>query len=239
MATEIRQLPVARFGEHKFGLNLGVGTSEETIWTGGGLFPWATTWDLGASSIVLQSDDEADTAIGAGARVVKLYGLGGDGLAKTATVTMSGTFTVSAGTWSILFRMNVEAVGASNTNVGEIVALYSSTTVSLIPASGGQTQQAFYQVPEDMKGFVQSIFAYFATGDAGKVSLYTRDAVGKAWRLRFQANVGAGGSIWQLLPRGLVNIDAGSFVELRATGTNASGSEVNGGFDLVLSTEKV
>ena len=239
MATQVRDLKVAKFGEYKFGQNPLVAQSQESVWSGGGLFPWGTTWDLGPAEIFIQSDDPADDAAGTGCQTITVIGLGGDSLPKSTLVTMSGTFSVSSGTWSMIFRMSCDDVGDQDTNVGEISAVYAATEVAHVIAAEGQTEMAIYTVDATLKGYITRIWADTKTGDNADIGLYTRAAVGKAWRLRTAFNIIGGQAEQIIVPPGLMNVDALTMIDLRATGSNASGAVVDGGFDLVLSTEKV
>jgi hypothetical protein len=238
VSTLIRKSGI-EFGEHKFGHNLAVGTSEESIWTAGGLFPWDTTWDLGPSVITLASDSASDDAAGIGARVVMVTGQGADGIQKTVSVTMSGTFTQSIGTWSMIYRMIVDDVGDSDTNVGTIQCSYGTWTVAEIAPTDGQTEMAVYRVPMDQKGYLRRVFASGHGTDRADIALYTREAIGKAWRLRVHFHAGGGAVTQNKIPKGLIYLDPGTWIDLRALGTNSSGSEVDAGFDIYMTTNKV
>lgn len=238
MATLIRK-DDNRFGEHKFGHHPAVKQTEETIWSTGGLFPWGSTWDTGPTVVTIHSNSADDDEAGIGARIVQVTGLGGDGLQKTETVTMSGTFSVVVGTFSMIYRMTVDDVGDSDTNVGDLSAMYGTWTISTIAATDGQTEMAVYQVPSDMRGYLVNVFASAHGTDMADIALYTREAVGKAWRLRVHFHVTGGREDHHPVPAGFVHLDPGTMLDLRAVGTNASGSEVDGGFDMYFSTHHV
>ena len=236
MATEIRFLKLAKWGEAKFGHNLAVVQSESTIWSTEGLFPWANTWDLGAASINIVSSSAQDGAGGAGCLTVRVVGLGGDNILKTRDFTMDGQTPVSIGTWSMIHRANVLTCGATSRNVGAIDCTLGTWTVSTIIPLDGQTEMAVYRVPLGMQGYITKCWASSHDTDTADIAMFTR-AAGHGWRLRAHFHIAGGKIVEHTFPNGLVQVDALTDIEMRATGSNASGSEVEGGFDLVLSTE--
>jgi hypothetical protein len=237
VASPIIRLNAATHGEHKFGSNPLVGTSQETVWSGGGLFPWSTTWDSGPKECFIYSDSVNDTEGDFGAETVRVFGLGGDGILKEVDVSLSATFHVSIGTWSMVHRAHVLTCGSFDANVGNIFIDYNdATTVAEILASEGQTLMSVYKVPANMQGWLQSMYADFTSGDSGTARLYTRKEHGHSWRLRGILSVSGGQEEFRVFPPSMVAIRPGEMIDMRATGGNASGQRVNGGFNLVLST---
>lgn len=242
MATQIRTWTKVTHREHKFGCNASVGTSAETIWTTGGLFPWSTTWDQGAAPVIVRSTSAQDSGqiSGTGIQRLTIAGLGGDGQPKSTTVTLSGTYSVAIGTWSMIWRMNGEEAGSSSTNVGTIAALYNSTiTIATIEAGAGQTEMAVYRIPLNMSGCLTAMFCSAARGDSATAQIFTRSAVGKTWRLRSTFSVPRGGETHRDYPEYVIHLSPGTWIDMRAFGGNFFGSRVDGGFDLVLTTDGV
>ena len=59
---------------HKFGYNPSIGTSDETIWSEGGLYAYPAS----ATVMTVSSSSTDDTAAGTGARTVEVFGLDAD-----------------------------------------------------------------------------------------------------------------------------------------------------------------
>jgi hypothetical protein len=224
VATEIRFLKLAKWGEAKFGHNLAVTTAEATVWSTTGLFPWADTWDLGAASCTIVSSSVADDDGGVGCNTVRVVGLGGDGILKTRDFTMDGQTPVNIGTWSMIHRANVITCGTTQRNVGTIDCLRGTWTVSTINPLDGQTEMALYRVPGGMKGYITRVWASSHDTDTADISLFTR-ASGEGWRLRAHYHISGGKIVDHFFPNGLLHIDPLMDIEVRAKGSNASGSE--------------
>jgi hypothetical protein len=135
---------------HKWGGNPDVGTGAyEALWSGGGSY---TGFLTAADTVrVKAGGNAADTAAGAGARTVKIYGLDENWALANETVTTAGASASSSTTTTFIrvFRVlvvNVGSYGASN--VGAItIETTGGTVVAHIPAGDAITQQCIYTVP--------------------------------------------------------------------------------------------
>jgi hypothetical protein len=136
------------FHVHKFGANFAPANGvEESVWDGSTIYPWATTWDLGAATVHLKSDDADDAGI-----TVFIQGLDADYNLQSEVVTLdatdpSTTSVASQNTYTRLFRMYNTS---SQQEVGNISAHYASaggTKIAQITATHGQTLMAIYTVP--------------------------------------------------------------------------------------------
>ena len=143
---------------HKFGANFDIdqGTDPESVWTGGGVYPWASL--SSAETIYCLSTDAGDTT------TLTIEGLDANYDEISETVTLTGTSAVTTiNTFLRVFRMTYDA-----RNVGTITARTvsaSGTVVAQIDAGYAQTLMAVYTVPA---GFTAYLVALDATIDGTK-----------------------------------------------------------------------
>lgn len=137
-----------------FGRNTDVDlAAAEDIWDSGGTYPFVGT----ATSVAVVSTSTSDTAAGAGARIIQIYGLDGDYNMVTEELTLNGTTVVnSANAFLRIYHAKVISSGASGVNVGSILG--SSPGFS-IPVGAGQTSMAVYTVPAGKTAYVSKVVA--------------------------------------------------------------------------------
>ena len=158
----------------KFGENLDVDGSMETIWDGGGLYTYLTS----AGVLTVTSTDGNDAAAGTGARTVTVEGL------DENYNQVSETLTVGGGAGSVefyrVFRAFVATSGSSGTNEGTITIAQGATTLAQIRSVGsptstglGQTFMSIYTVPAGYTGYIYQLDVSTAKSD-GDVFLVKR-----------------------------------------------------------------
>lgn len=139
----------------KFGENLDIDGTMETIWDGGGLYTYLTS----AGVLTATSTDTDDDATGTGARTITVEGLDANYNQVSETLTVGG----SAGSVEFfrVFRAFVASSGSSGTNEGTISISQGATTLAQIVTAGsptstgfGQTFMAIYTVPAGYTGFI-------------------------------------------------------------------------------------
>lgn len=139
---------------HKFGANFDVDNNSEpeTVWTGGGLYPWSAL--ATAQTLYILSEDDGDTG------TVEVQGLDADYNLQTEAVTLTGTTAVTtSNTFLRVYRMTYTDSGVGN--LGDITARVTSasgTVVAQIDVGLSQTLMCVYTVPA---GYT----AYMMTGD--------------------------------------------------------------------------
>lgn len=160
----------------KFGANLAVGTSAETIWTAGGAY---TGFLTAADTVrVAAGGNAADTAAGANARKVVVSGLDSNWNAATEEVTLAGA-SASSSTTTQFIRVNrayvseVGTYGASNAGI-ITVETTSGTVVAEIAAGIAQTEMCIYTVPDGYVGFVTRVAASSETSKPINVTGHVR-----------------------------------------------------------------
>jgi len=177
----------------KFGKNDDVGTSYETIWSGGGLYTYpsvATTMTVSSGS----TDDVATS--GTGAWTVTVYGLDGDYAEINETASLNGQTGVTLSNQYLrVFRIVVDTAGSGGTNAG-IIYVGSGTVTSGVPANvfarvevgDGQTGMAVYTIPAGKTGYVTS--GYLSVG-AGKTlaAKFTIRPPGGVFNAKYFVNV--------------------------------------------------
>ncbi len=141
----------------KFGFNPDVNGTEETIWTQGGNYPWATA----AFTAYIVSDAAADTSAGTGARTVTVEGLDENYVFQSVDVSLNGTTEVQIGDangWLRVFRAFVLTAGSAGTAAGTIhVQTTGGGTIYANLSAGNQTQMALYTVPAGKTLFLDDI----------------------------------------------------------------------------------
>ena len=158
----------------KFGENLDIDGSMETIWDAGGLYTYLTS----AGVLTVTSTDGDDAAAGTGARTVTVEGLDAN------YNSVSETLTVGGGAGSVeffrVFRAFVATSGSSGTNEGTISIAQGATTLAQIRAVGsptkiglGQTFMSIYTVPAGYTGYIYQLDVSTAKAD-GDVFLMKR-----------------------------------------------------------------
>lgn len=185
--------PVRRMAVLGNNPDVDTGTVPETVWPGGGLYPWMT----GATSLeVVSSGVNAaqDSAGGTGISAISLTLLNTNYVASNVAITLNGTTPVAIpGTW---FRINggittTKGSGAAATrvfNAGDILIRDAGggTTRAIIPAGKGITRQAVFTVEA---GYTMQILSHYIAlnrgtgGGAGvnkflSVSNYIQSSIG-------------------------------------------------------------
>lgn len=131
---------------NKFGYNNDVDVGTEVIAAWGGTFSPLTT----ATTINIASSSSDDTSGGTGVNSVVVYGLDENRDEVIEVFTMNGTTPViSISTWLGVNRVAMFLCGSGQVNAGElsVTATTGGSTMALLPAGGGVTQQCIFHVP--------------------------------------------------------------------------------------------
>jgi hypothetical protein len=177
-------------GTHKYGLNEAVGTTLETIWAGGGLYPYLTTNTV----LTMSSESANDISAGSGAQVVRVVALDSEFNDVTAEYTLQGQTPVTLAACFRIFRCFVKDVGSGGVNAGNIWFGDGTVTTgvpankrALITAGVGQTQLAIYTIPNGYYGYLYEWGVSAGGGKAVSAHVQTRIYVNGAyesWRVK-------------------------------------------------------
>ena len=155
--------------EHKFGSNPNLVSGSQSIWTQGGLYPWAAL-DGEAQTLYVISTNAADTS------TIEIFGLDNDWRLQSETLTMTGTTAVpTVNTYKRIYRMIYDH---STSNVGVITARTVSgtgTVVAHISAGTAQTLMAVYTVPAGYNAYLNLYTVGIGKGGDSSFRLYKRE----------------------------------------------------------------
>lgn len=216
----------------KFGRNPDIDASvEETVWEGGGLYPFDTT----AQSLEILSSNAADAAAGTGARTMTVIGLDANYVYKSEVVTLNGTNAVAlTGTWIRVHRCSVATAGTGEVNAGTITIRIAGggATRLVVGVGNGQTLMAVYTIPANTTGYV---LRYYGSANAQTtayvdVKLFTRSSTGVI-NLKHQQATASG--FFDYRYGAPFAVSQKTDIYLNAT-SSANNTDVCGGFDIVL-----
>ena len=211
---------------HVLGYNpdIDTGTDPETIWSYGGVYPWATL--AAANTIHLVSSNTSDTMD------VTIVGLDGNFEPITETVTMNGTTSVS--TTNNFIRINDAYVNDTNLNAGNISFKFANSTGTVIDeiiAGYGQNTTGIYTVPANKMGYLYMGDA--STGLAKDCTIVFRvRPYGKAFRVAHVVELGATNYTYKFpFP---MPMPPKSDLEVYAINTLDNNTRISCNFDLLL-----
>jgi hypothetical protein len=145
----------------------------EDIWTVGGTLTYLTT----AAALEILSSDANDTALGTGARTVKILGLDADHAEIEETLTMDGVTPVAT-TLSYLrvYRMFVVTAGTGGVNAGTITLRRPAgpVTQAEIAIGDNQTLMSQYTIPASKTAFLLKNYINVGKGQDVTGSLLSR-----------------------------------------------------------------
>lgn len=229
---------------HKFGRNdLITNLTEEDIIQVGATINFLSA----ATTVRIKSGgNAADTAAGANAREVTVYGLDSNGDVASEAIATAGTSASSATTTSFwrVYRAVVTAVGTYGVaNAGDIVIENSAGGTDLIQVSAGegQSHHASFAIPSGKTGYLLSgeFQVDPATANAqADVKIYTRENLNdtsapmSAKRLiRLFPNITGQ---FSYVPRSPVKFNAWSDIWVAAESTGAGNTRVSAEFEVAV-----
>lgn len=137
------------------------GTVPETVWSGGGLYPWMTA----ATSLEAVSTSAEDGPAGTGAAAISVPGLDANYTPTTLTVALNGTTPVALSSQLLRVQLaTVTALGAAGalggTNVGDVIIRDTGggTVRAIIPAGYGISRSSTYTVPANRTLVIGAFF---------------------------------------------------------------------------------
>tara|TARA_Y100000004_G_C8870898_1_gene393248 strand:- start:50 stop:832 length:783 start_codon:yes stop_codon:yes gene_type:complete len=219
---------------HKYGHNLDVQTSYETLWSNGGNYSYLTS----ATTLTISSSDANDDDGDAGARTVLVQGLNSDYSETEEIVTLNGQTAVSTTKEYLrVFRMIVQSAGSSNHNEGIIYAGTGTVTSGVpanvyaeIPAEYNQTMMAVYTVPANKTAYMTMFYAQPDDNKGFQTQLLCGDESG-LFRVKNQLHAFQSQANFNYRP--YLKIEEKKDIELRVK-IDQGTAEFGGGFSLIL-----
>ncbi len=208
---------------HKFGANFDIdqATDPESVWSGGGLYPWASL--ATAQTIYCLSTSASDTA------VLTLEGLDSSYHEISETVTLTGTSAVTTTNQFIrVFRMTYDA-----TNVGDITARTvsaSGTVVAQINVGYAQTLMAVYTVPAGYTGYLVALDSTIDSTKNAQLMMYHR-LFGKPFRI---AHIAETAGHYRYDFHAPLRIPEKTDIDIRIDNVSGNDARVTANFDIVL-----
>ena len=208
---------------HKFGANFDIDQADdpESVWTGGGVYPWASL--ATAQTIYCLSTSASDTT------TLTLEGLDANYDEISETVTLIGlTAVTTTNQFLRVFRMTYDA-----TNVGDITARVTSasgTIVAKIDAGYAQTLMAVYTVPAGYTGYLVALDATIDGTKTCQMLMYHR-LTGKPFRI---AHVAESDGHYRYDFTAPLTVPEKTDIDIRINQVSGNDARVTANFDLVL-----
>lgn len=136
-----------------FGVNEDVGTAQEDVWGGGGVYPFLDT----AFTLTISSTSANDTLLGSGARTAKITGLDASYAEISEEINLAGTANVT--TQNSYLRVNefeIVTAGSYGGAEGNVTAYAGSNLQSIIVNGHNTCLSSVYTVPA---GYIALIFS--------------------------------------------------------------------------------
>lgn len=156
---------------HKFGANFDCDSGTETIWTAGGIYPWASI--AGAVPLDVISSTNADTG-----QQVAIEGLDANYLPLREVVILTAaagtpTNVTTQNSFIRVFRMyGVSNEGVAGTVNAKIAG--TSTILAQIAAGRGQTLMGVYTIPAGKTGYLLCGDSSISKGGDGQITMMAR-----------------------------------------------------------------
>lgn len=208
---------------HKFGANFDIdtGTTPETVWTGGGAYPWDEF--NSAQTLYCKSSSASDTT------TLHVTGLDENYAQQTETVTLNGTTAVTTtNTFIRVFRLEYDAENVGDITVHTVSA--SGTVVGKIDIGYAQSLMAIYTIPAGYTGYIIAGDLTINAFRDVQVKFFVRKE-GKPFRIAHMAEVRGEYRYDFTAP---MRLEQKSDVDVRVDDVNLSNSRATSNFDIVL-----
>ena len=215
----------------KFGHNPSISTSYETVWTEGGIYPWAAI-DAAPGQVTISSSSTNDVATsGTGAWTLTIYGLDIDGLEQNETLSLNGQNAVTSnGSYSRVNRIIVNTAGTLQWNDGIIYAGTGAVATgkpavvwARVETHDNQTLMAVWTVPTDKILYLINGTASISGSKGGEIRMYIRPS-GGLFQIANMIHLAGGLEVFPFdFP---LVVSAGTDIDMRGIAT-ASGTDMS------------
>jgi len=165
------------FTVHNSGFNPSVGTTPQTIWDDGGLYPWIGS----ASHLTINSTDINDKAGGTGAQTLYLQGIDANYNLIDEVVKLKGTQPIlSSLSYKTIHRMSVPSlfnkngIPVQNEAQGTITAKVNNIIRAKIIKGNNNALMSIFTVPANYKAFMISMCCGVGKGKEATIQIFTR-----------------------------------------------------------------
>jgi hypothetical protein len=175
-----RDQAIALSSIHKFGQNLFLSATSQSVWTEGGVYPWSE-FDSGAVTLYAISDN-GDTGI------LCVKGLDNNFDYQEEEITLTSTTAV---TLTKQFRRVSRLEYVDTANLGKITVRTGSgtgTVVGSIEPGKNQSLMAVYTVPANTRGYLAAYTVGTGKNDDALVELRTR-TFGETFKIKSETKV--------------------------------------------------
>lgn len=224
-----------------FGHNFDIDTATvpEDVWEAGGLYPFQTS----AQSLEILSDSPLDTALGTGARTVKVTGLDTNWVQQSETVSLNGVGVVPLTQQYLRIndcRAATSGSGYANAGLITLRVAGGGATQALIGVGDGRAMQAVYSVPAGHTLYLSSrelsLLKQSSTGSVD-VTINGRNLVnGEPWTVRNIVGLQNSASSISLKALPYIPVVAKSDLRVTVVLATANGMSVTATFEALLFT---
>lgn len=214
----------------KFGANAAVGTAWENLWAQGG----SPLTNHVATVVEFSSATASDAGAGAGARTIEFSGVDASYVSQTETITLTGTSAASSiGSFLYVYRIKVITSGSKLSNQGIISAAVGGSTMGTIPAGSGQSEMLYRPVPASSVMYMTGLTVAVDKGSDVSLRIREYDQTGQTWRTKLDTHAYQTTEPIRFLPP--YKFGEKHLITVECKTSNASGYEVSGWFDYVIS----
>ena len=208
---------------NKFGANfdININTDPETIWSQGGLYPWATL--ATASVLTVVSTDAADTDD------IEIQGLDANYNLITENLTMTGLSPVT--TVNSFLRIFRVTYNHQSVNAGAVTLSVGAVVVAKVDAGLGQTLMCVYTIPAGYTGYLVQLGATAQKAKDAQVRLLQRP-LDSSFKIAHMAEVFAGS--YSYAPKIPLKFAEKTDIDFIATEAETNNTRVTGTFEILL-----
>jgi hypothetical protein len=208
---------------NKFGANFDVdtGTDPETIWSQGGLYPWASL--ATASVLTVVSTEAADTDD------IEIQGLDANYNLITENLTMTGDTPVN--TVKSFLRVFRVIYNHTAVNAGDITLSVGGVVVAKVDATFGQTLMCVYTIPAGYTGYLVQLSATAQKAKDSQVRLLQRP-LNSSFKIAHMAEVFSGN--YKYDPKIPLRFSEKTDIDFVASETETNNTRITGTFEILL-----
>ena len=208
---------------NKFGANFDVdtGTDPETIWSQGGMYPWASL--ATASVLTAVSTEAADTD------EIEIQGLDANYNLITENLTIPGTHPVN--TVKSFLRVFRDIYNHTAVNEGDVTLSVGGVVVAKVDATFGQTLMCVYTIPAGYTGYLVQLSATAQKNKDAQIRLLHRP-LNFSFKISHMAEVFEGN--YKYAPKIPIKFSEKTDIDFVAAEAETSNTRVTGTFEILL-----